>query len=385
MNYSYQYQLLNELFSKNEEACIIPDSQITIHNLEFNSIFYQQYSITGNADVNFRQEDAGIQENWNFTYPVFAYGKEKNDKAIVLLHGLNERNWSKYLTWAYYLAETTRRTVILFPLAFHMNRGKKDWSNPRSMTQLVHKRKDNYNDVVQLTFANAALSSRLTEDPNRFFRAGLQCSHDLVRLLEQIKSGDYPLLAKNAQVNFMGYSIGAFLTQIFFMANPRDLVQNSKAALFCGGTTFNHMLGTSRLIMDNLAYKNLNEYYLQHFGDTEIPGYENLSKTPLHKVIQSFKAMIPLPDFRKLKERALSKLAGKVTTIGLLKDQVMPAKSIAETLADQKGKLKLALRVEDFPYTYSHENPFPILKNGESKLVDQNFNRIFSQLAFALK
>lgn len=385
MNYSYQYQMLDELFSKETEVCKIPDSEIFIRRLNFNSVFHQQALISEDAGEAFWQDDVKIDENWHFTYPVFVRGKAKNNRAIILLHGLNERSWSKYLTWAYYLAEKTGRTIILFPLAFHINRGKKDWSNPRSMSLLVHERKNNYNDIVQSSFANAALSGRLTEDPMRFFRSGLQSAHDLVWLLNHIKTGKYPLLKKSAQVNFMGYSIGAFLTQILFVANPYDLVQNSKAVFFCGGTTFNQMRGTSKLIMDNLAYRKLREYYLQRFAKNTATSFGNLCKTPLNKVIQSFKAMIPLPGFDKLKERAFINFSGKITAIGLKKDQVMPAKDIAETLTDRKGKSKLSVHLTDFPYAYCHENPFPIFKKGETRLVDQSFNRIFSRIAFALK
>ena len=78
--------------------------------------------------------DNNIQENKSFSYTVFTpRGTKKIDKAILLLHGLNERNWDKYLTWAEYLALATGKAVILFPIAFHMNRTPGTWYNPRAL------------------------------------------------------------------------------------------------------------------------------------------------------------------------------------------------------------------------------------------------------------
>ena len=56
--------------------------------------------------------DAGIEENRRFTYPVFIPRERRDDRrAILLLHGLNERNWDKYLVWAEYLALNTGKPV----------------------------------------------------------------------------------------------------------------------------------------------------------------------------------------------------------------------------------------------------------------------------------
>jgi pimeloyl-ACP methyl ester carboxylesterase len=333
--------------------------------------------------TKFSGEDLKITENWNFNYPVFTPVAHKNNRAIILLHGLNERDWTKYLTWAKYLAEQTRRTVILFPIAFHMNRGKKEWSDPRAMNHWVSSRKSTHQNIIQLSFANVALSNRLSEDPLRFYRAGLQSSHDLIQLLREIKKGEHPLLEKDTQINFFGYSIGAFLTQIMFMANPDKLLGNSKALLFCGGTTFNNMSGTSRLIMDNLAYKNLNEFYMYQFEQNPISKTMNHLSSQLNAIVKSFKAMIPIPSFSKLKEKAFLQVSKKITAIGLLKDEVIPAKNIMETLNSKK--INFQFHMLDFPYKYSHENPFPVFNHEQSKLVDKSFEMIFSNVAHILK
>lgn len=385
MKYTNRLELLNELFSLEKENMEIPGSNIRIQNLAFCSDLPEPEPVNKMLPDSFSAEDSKIEENRQFNYPVFVPGHGKNNRAIILLHGLNERDWTKYLPWGEYLAKNTQRTIILFPLAFHMNRGKKEWSDPRCMSNLANSRKVTIGNISQLSFANAALSNRLTEDPLRFYRAGLQSANDLVQLLTQIKNGHYPLLEKDAQVNFMGYSIGAFLTQILFMANPDKLLQHSKAILFCGGTTFNNMFGTSKLIMDNVAYEKLNNFYLNHFEYYPLGGTENHFSFHLQNIIQSFKAMIPLPSLTPFKEKAFSRLSKKINAIGLLKDKVIPAKEIWETLKTSYGKKTIPVQLADFPYEYTHENPFPLKKQPFQAQVDQCFEQIFTHIALSLK
>ena len=92
-------------------------------------------------------------------------------EAIILLHGLNERNWIKYHTWATEICNNTGKPVILFPISHHMNRAPEDWGNIRSMAGYL---KSSENKQATSSFANVALSERLTEDPLRFFYSGLQ-------------------------------------------------------------------------------------------------------------------------------------------------------------------------------------------------------------------
>lgn len=385
MNYTFQHQQLSQLFSLEKESIRIPESDMQIQNLEFNSDFRIDESQFTSQTSDYFGEDSQIAENWNFRYPVFIPSEKKNNKAIILLHGLNERDWTKYLVWAKYLTEKTCRSVILFPLAFHMNRGKKEWSDPRVMNSLANSRKSSFKNIVQISFANAALSNRLTEDPMRFYRAGLQSAQDLIQLMSQIKNGNHPLFEKNTHINFMGYSIGAFLTQILFIANPNKIFRGSNAALFCGGSTFNHMSGASKLIMDNLAYENLNNFYLNQFGRNLYTETKSHLSNQLQSVVHAFKAMIPIPAFSRLKEKRFSKLSKRIIAIGLLKDHVIPAKEIMETLKDKKGKVKFRFQMLDFPYHYSHENPFPVFSNEKGMQVDKSFELVFSQLASGLK
>ena len=87
--------------------------------------------------------DRDVPENLRFRYAIFS-PKGHGDRfggATVLLHGLNEKSWHKYLAWAVRLVEETGRPVILFPLAFHMNRAPSPWSNAREMIGVSRERR----------------------------------------------------------------------------------------------------------------------------------------------------------------------------------------------------------------------------------------------------
>ena len=84
--------------------------------------------------------------------------------------------------------------------------------------------------------------------------------------------------------------------------------------------------------------------------------------------------MIPIPSFSKLKEKSFLRLSKKITAIGLLKDQVIPARNIMETLKSHRRNNNFKLFMIDFPYVYSHENPFPVYNSEKSALVDNTKN-----------
>ena len=96
------------------------ESPLTIKNFQFYSEGLAGLSYDKDSNID---KDTSIKENKSFYYPVFIpYGSAKSKSFILLLHGLNERKWDKYLYWAEYLTLNTGKPVVLFPLAFHINR-----------------------------------------------------------------------------------------------------------------------------------------------------------------------------------------------------------------------------------------------------------------------
>ncbi len=373
MEYTVDFTELKSVFDPESKETIVPGSDIMIRSLAFNSSF---------DPVSFSNpDDLTVNENRAFTYYVFIPHNRTTTRAILLLHGLNERSWVKYLPWAYHLTELTGSYVVLFPISFHINRSPASWSNPRLMMQRLADRKS-YSEAIQMSsFANLALSNRLTEDPLRFLRSGYQTAGDLIRLLSGIRNGDNPLIPKGSRVNIFAYSIGAFLAQIMMMGNPENLFTGSKLFMFCGGSVFSSMQGTSKLIMDSLAYETIYSFYCNEF-EKKIKGSNLLSGNFWSTQLgMAFRSMIDLKRFRAFRDSILGKLRDQVRAIALLKDTVIPATGIMATMKSGITGKSCPAEVWDFPFSYTHENPFPLLQNGLKNDVNKSFRRMISEAA----
>jgi len=374
MEYTKTYHELKSVFNINEKLIQIPDSGIDIYNIDFRSDI--------SPDNCLSEPDSSITENRSFVYPVFAPRDLKSDKVILLLHGLNERSWVKYLVWAYYLARQTNSFVILFPIAFHINRSPALWSDPRAMISFMKERNASMGEISRSSFANIALSNRLTEDPMRFFKSGYETTSDIIKLLSSVKNGEHEVIPKTENFNIFAYSIGAFLSEIMMMGNPENLLSNSKLFIFCGGSVFSNMLGTSKLIMDSLAFNRVYNFYLFDFEETltgESPLVEFLHTS---QIGMAFRSMIDLERFKTFRENILRNLKEQIHSISLLKDSVIPSKGVISTLR-ASGK-KDVVDIWDFPYEYSHENPFPILDKNLSGKVDYWFEKVFAEATLFL-
>ncbi|MGD0340310.1 MAG: DUF6051 family protein [Bacteroidales bacterium] len=370
MEYTRKYKELKNIFNPDLKEIIIPGSDVKIINAGF-------FSDTG-SDAFLNKNDISIPENASFSYPVFVPSDASSRKAILLLHGLNERSWVKYLVWAYFLAQNTGSYVILFPISFHINRSPQLWKDPRAMFHYLSERKKTYGDISMSSFANIALSNRLTEDPMRFFNSGYQTVEDIVKLMLLIRDGRHELIPEGSRVNIFAYSIGAFLAQIILMGNPENLFDETKLFMLCGGSVFSNMHGTSKLIMDSLAYDKVFNFYLDDF-ENEIKGkgqfFDFLSSS---RIGMAFRSMIDLGRFRKFRETRLAALKEQIRSIALMKDAVIPAKGIVKTLNYKSSVSDNRIMVTDFPFPYTHENPFPVLGSSFSQKVDMAFERVFT-------
>jgi hypothetical protein len=357
------------LFRTNKDVTIY-DTESDIQFFKFESTF--DFKLVAQIS-KYALIDGSISENLRFSYPVFfPKGKKKFNNAIVLLHGLNERNWDKYLCWAEYLAVQTGKPVILFPLAYHMNRSPVLWSDPRSMSLLVRKRQDAKLESRSLCFANVALSERLSEDPVRFYTSGRQTIEDLHKLAGILNRGEHPMFEKESKLDFFAYSIGSFLAEIVLMINPEHLFDRSKLFVFCGGSIFKSMSGESKFIMDKPAFENLLDYFLNRWWSVPAAQSDEVAKN-------AFSSMI-VPEFeQENREGFFSRLGNRISGISLKKDEVMPYEGVEACMGSQNAENRF--RVMDFPYSYSHEVPFPSGDRVEPSLLNESFNRVFSQAA----
>lgn len=379
MDISLRTNQLSRLFSL-EKRVILEDSNLEILPFRFTQT-------EGASEINeFQQEltptsfcpvaDNQIRENQTFSYTVFTpSGKKKHDKAIILLHGLNERTWEKYLTWAEYLTKSTGKPVVLFPIAFHMNRTPSLWSNPRQILPWVNRRKEEIGDICNLTFANVAISSRLSSKPLRFYASGRESAFNLCQLVNEIKQGEHPLFREDASVNLFAYSIGAFLSQVLLLANPQKLFADTRLFMFCGGSVFNHMNGNARDIMDQESFGRLLKYFENEFlkKPSELPTC--FKRDYLEK---AFRSMVRPEEKQVYRESFFLSACDRIRAISLKKDVVIPTNGIIKALGKASGKI---LKELDFPFTYSHQRPFPTQNKIDQTLVNESFHQVFDEAA----
>lgn len=369
LNFVHRQKEMLRIFRMNKDIRV-SDAEIDIRFFKFESAF--NFKLASQVS-KYALLDGSISENLQFSYPVFIpRGKKRMNEAVVLLHGLNERNWDKYLCWAEYLALHTHKPVILFPIAYHMNRSPDLWSDPRSMSLLVNKRQEMVGSSRTLCFANVALSERLSEDPVRFYTSGRQTVEDLNKLAQSLNDGSHPLFEKDTKLDFFAYSIGAFLAEILIMANPQKLFDKSKLFIFCGGSIFKSMSGESRFIMDKTAYNILMDFYQENWIAKNNSDFISTDPAKL-----AFNAMIS-PDFeRETRENFFKKMGNRISGISLKKDKVMPYLGVQECMGNTSASKHFKLL--DFPYEYSHESPFPTNDKIEDKVLNMCFNQVFSK------
>lgn len=378
MDISLRMQQLNRLFSL-EKKVALEDGRLEIVPFRFTQVrggdeidrIQQRLDTTGFCPVT----DDHIEENKTFSYAVFTPdGKEKRDKAILLLHGLNERTWEKYLTWAEYLVRTTGKPVILFPIAFHMNRTPGLWCNPRAILPWVNRRKEEVKDLTNSTFVNVALSSRLSKNPLRFYASGRESIYNVWQLVQEIKSGRHPLFREDTSVNIFAYSIGALLAQVILLADPGRLFGSTRLFMFCGGSIFSEMNGNARDILDKEAFERLHHYFRNDFLRTH-----TLPHGCRHDFLErAFKAMIRPDVLTDYRESFFHKACHRIKAVSLKKDIVMPTGGIIKALGKTSERI---LEEMDFPFPYSHQVPFPMHTKTDPALIERAFTTLFRKAA----
>lgn len=375
MNYTTLTRLLHQMPAVRSDEMPIQGMQLRISRHPFTSVYPEMPEVPfpeSGPVIPGMPDDARIPENLHFEYNMISpAGSTRFKRVILLLHGLNEKSWNKYLPWAVRLASALNRPVILFPISFHMNRSPESWSNPRLMTALMNRNRINLKENDSTSFANIALSLRLTADPLRFYKSGKQSHDDLNRLITGIQLGKHPFLDKNTQTDIFAYSIGAFLSQILFLNHGEDLLGNSRLFMFCGGAPFSKMNGVSKHIMNEEAFASLNRFYLdgaEKTTRTEGPLGHCLSSSPAGR---AFRAMLTNSTADGWRKNKFEKMAQRIYAIGLRKDTVIHPSGLEGFLN------KSSYEILDFPFAYTHENPFPVAGNGEE--TNLQFDRIFDK------
>lgn len=402
MKYLDLYNYLKDIENYIDNEIII-DEHLVIRNFTF--VSNRQYLLPGGIDNSGNHEytpvtladyepdviqemlnkkDSDIEENIEFRYHIIMpLNQSKSKKIVLMFHGFNEKYWSKYLPWAKYIADKIGKAVVMFPIAFHMNRAPSAWSNPREMFAISCERKLRHPIVICSSLSNVAISTRLHNKPQRFIWSGLQSYYDIIDFVEDIKTGNHPAIAPDATIDFFSYSIGTFLGEILMMSNKNGYFTQSKFAAFCGGAVFNRLSPVSKFILDSEANVSLYSFVVEHLQshmkqDRMLYHYMNTNPEGIN-----FQCMLNYKTLPSYREAIFRKMSGRFYCIVLEKDGVVPPYEAMNTLQGRRRDIPIKIDVLDYPYRYTHENPFP-QKDTIKEEVDIQFRRTFDRISHFL-
>ena len=354
---------------------------LVVRNFSFHSPARQRggpsQSLIADSAAGSEQPDEEIQENNDFRYHVLMPAHvEKARNVVIMLHGLNERYWTKYLPWAASVAETTGHAVVLFPLAFHMNRAPALWADPQRMAHLSRERKRALPALTSSSFVNAAISARLCEQPERFVLSGLESYYDLIKLVEIIKSGLHPAVDKDATIDFFTYSIGTLLGDLLMMSNMSGYFSASRHVSFCGGPVVSGLHPESKFILDSEAVRKLRQCLLSK-DRLEALLSDN------SEVEKAFRCMLDYGTGSSERQERLQGMGARRYVIALADDHVVMVNEIRNTFGE-KEKNGIHVDIMQYTYKYRHEDPFPVLKKMFSN-IDRQYQRTFDKICHFLK
>jgi pimeloyl-ACP methyl ester carboxylesterase len=303
-----------------------------------------------------------IEENIRFRYPLVREAgsgqtPDRHDRVIVLLHGLNERSFSKYLPWAYQLWAGTRTPVLLLPLTFHVNRVLPGWAT--TQRDIYARRSQLAGNEGAYRF-NAVMSDRLAARPERFFWGAVQSYLDLVDLARTIRSGRHPHFTPDARIDLFGFSAGGYLSLLLMLEDPEDLFNDSRGIVFASGVPTRDLNLLSPFILDLAAEIAMMRLYVKNLEKLSNRRMRHWFET--HGEGRWMKALSGLRTDRARLEARLKQISGRLLGITNLNDDVMPTGSMLNTLQGLNRDTGVA--VAEFEMGV-HESPFVCASHDE--------------------
>jgi hypothetical protein len=332
-----------------------------------------------------KKNDAEIDENIHFRYHVIMPKGEQRSKHIILMfHGFNEKYWDKYLPWVEYICEHTGKSIVMFPIAFHMNRAPLAWSDSHGMYNVSQQRKQRHPEVLCSSLSNVAISTRLHNKPQRFIWSGLQTYYDVVDFVESVKAGKHPAIDADATIDFFSYSIGTLLGEILMMTDKNGYFSHSRYATFCGGPVFNRLSPVSKFILDSEADVSLYSYVVEH-----LESHMRLTPVLSHFMGDlpegiNFRCMLNYKTLTQYREQKFRAMSDRFYAIALVHDEVVPPYEVVNTLQGAQRDIPIPVDVFDFPFKYTHENPFPVSTKFDEQVTEQ-FLFVFNKVCDFLK
>jgi hypothetical protein len=330
------------------------------------------------ADVRSRhahlllEADRGEADNVAFALPVVLPRRPGPfRRVVIILHGLNESEYRKYFPWACTLA-SVGLPVLLFPIAFLVNRRPRRWRSEVESQRRLQVRQGLPGNAVATRY-NAMLSARLEEHPERLFLGGRQSYFDLLDLAASLHRGAFAVDAASAavpahpfaagtRVDFLGFSIGGYLTLGLLLSQPEHpALAHSRAVIFAAAAPFVPADGAaianplSPFILDERATERLRAFYRSAEAEALLDNAEGRWCRAL------FRAE------RQVLDPPLQRLRGRLLRIGNARDTVMPPAGMAATLGQLDCLLELG----------AHEYPFSLAdvwQKGVTRQVAKSYN-----------
>lgn len=367
-NYRELAQAMRDLDDGEAGAAVpFPEAGVTLHALSFRSreaavlLGHPAYRCEdhgldfGGEPASDVPADCDVQANLDFRYPLLTRLQAPGDTTkvrhlVILLHGLNERAYGKYVPWAYQLWARTGAAVAMFPLSFHVNRVEAQWG--RRLKQSTANRQAVPRNEEAHGF-NAVLSERLDGHPERFFWGGLQSYGDVIELVRDIRAGRHPLIDATAQVDLVGYSAGGYLALGLMLVNPDGLFTQSRAVPFAAGAVMRSTHLSTRFIMDLACEVSLMKLYVRFTQRLANPRL--LHWLYEHDEGRWFRALFGDEAERGRMEARLKEIAPRLLAIANANDAVIPANVMLTTL--QGLNRDTGVRVETLELGV-HEHPF---------------------------
>ncbi|MFZ5438963.1 MAG: DUF6051 family protein [Myxococcota bacterium] len=298
--------------------------------------------------------DCEVQENLHFHYPLLKAhekgGGQRAKRLVMVLNGLNERSYAKYLPWAWQLWKTTGAAVALFPLSFHVNRVHPSWG--RTLESHLERRRAVPNNENTHSY-NCILSERLELRPERFFWGGVQSYGDVVDFVRAVREGQHPHVDPHAQIDFLGYSAGGYLALGLLLGDEGGLFEASRAVLFESGAAMRATHLSTRLIMDLACEVALMKLYVRF--TPRLANARLAHWLAEHDEGRWFRALFGEEKERPRFEARLQQLAPRLLAIANTNDDVIPSSLVFNTM---KGKHRdTGVRVEELDLGV-HEAPF---------------------------
>jgi len=141
------------------------------------------------------------------------------------------------------------------------------------------------------------------------------------------------------------------------------------------------MSPVQKTILDSEANIALYSFFIEHL-DSYLKTDARLAHyfSPLHSEGMVFKSMTDYNKMIGFREEKIRKISHRIMAVVLKQDKVVPYYEVLNTLQGAARDIPVPVKILDFPFSYTHENPFP-LRDKYQQEVDRKFEEVFGMAA----